>query len=385
MTQPLETLDQHEAIVDYAGPEYTSLIRTVEQALSPHHRTISYVPYTGEQKLEALSHLSYLSPEDLEEKLETADAVICISRDEDLNPNYDDAYPTHNIVLTPSGASNVAKSSELYQQAHALGNQDMLYISTGRMHNRAVGMMLALPIVADMIGINPEDIYHTPEAQFETALGERFDLAVLRKRYDSLNEDDDTNVRASYKALVKILADAGIAEESTSEQAIQSIIDRYKNYPRVSTSRLMIERAVELGVPLEAILEEDGAVDTITNLLFTRQMLEARKAEGYAPVKSIVIVAGSDQLPRTTWIANHILPDGIDITCVESNPALSPEAYATSCKREEASFLKGSNWIGGTRDPQELEKIVEKGYFGVDRVDAKELAQHVATAALKSM
>jgi hypothetical protein len=146
----------------------------------------------------------------------------------------------------------------------------------------------------------------------------------------------------------------------------------------------MVERAVELGVPLEAILEEDGAVDTITNLLFIRQMLEAREAEGHAAVKNVVIVAGSDQLPRTTWIANHILPDGVEITCVESDPALSPEAYAVSCEREEASFLRGSNWIGGTRDPQKLEKIVEKGYFGVDRVDAKELAQHVAAAALKS-
>jgi hypothetical protein len=109
----------------------------------------------------------------------------------------------------------------------------------------------------------------------------------------------------------------------------------------------MVERAVDLGVPSEAIFEEDGAVDTISNFVFTAEMLDNVDELKNSDVKRIVVVAGSDHLPRATWLADHILPDGVEIVGIESDPALTAETYAESCTRELNSFRKGSNWIGG--------------------------------------
>lgn len=167
-------------------------------------------------------------------------------------------------------------------------------------------------------------------------------------------------------------------------------MQEYRNYPRISTSRLMTERAIELGVAPEDIYEEDGAVDTISNLVFTQEVLdviendrEAVPEQSGKGIENLVIVAGSDHLPRTAWLADHILqPDSAKLTFIESEARLSPEAYAASCVRELGSFRKGSVWIGSTRDLAELEAIVEKGYFGKERAEASDLANAVGAVTI---
>jgi hypothetical protein len=76
------------------------------------------------------------------------------------------------------------------------------------------------------------------------------------------------------------------------------------------------------------------------------------------------------------------LPDGIEVVFVESDASLSAEAYAASCAREEQSFQKGSNWIGGTRELDEIEAITQAGYF--ERFSPEKLAAEVASVALKN-
>lgn len=386
-------LKDREPSAEYATPEYKDLISEIDDRLLPNHE-ITYIPFKPEQALEESTHITYAETGDLPRLMADTDAIICISRDEDMNPDYTDQYPNRNIVLTPSGRANVDKSVELFKLAQAAGNTDIKWIATGRMHNRAVRMMLAMPVFAEFIGVNAEDVYHIPEAQFKALLDKAFtpeNIADL-----NIGTNDDEELGSSYKAVRAIFNDeeynASLPTEASSteelQKAAEAIFQEYRKYPRVSTSRLMVERAVELGVPREAIFEEDGAVDTISNLVFVTEMLEGDDSLREASIKNVAIVAGSDHLPRTAWLADHILPDTMSITCIESNPSLNADDYAVSCTRELNSFRKGSKWIGDTRDTKELRQIVETGYFSAKRVDAAELARQVAlskTLAEKSI
>jgi hypothetical protein len=370
----------------YNTPEYAALVRGVDEETAGHHQ-LSYVPFSTGQQIDGIQHFSYESTGELQETLARTDAIICISRDEDLSATYTDQYPDRNISLTPSGEANVAKSVQLYHAAREQGNDHVQFIATGRMHNRAIGMMLSLPIVAEFAGINAEDAYHIPEKQFEILLDKAFTTGNIHK----LPLDTEGETAANTKALVKIFTasehKATIPTTASSQEELneakQAFLAEYKKYPRMSTSRLMVERAHKLGVPLEDIHEEDGAVDTISSLVFTQKILESIAEQHGKPLEELVIVAGSDHLPRTAWIADHILqPDATKLTFVESEARLSPEAYTTSCIRELGSFIKGSAWIGGTRDPAEIEDIVEKGYFGKERQDASELAAAIGASTL---
>ncbi len=381
--------DSPEKQILQNGPEYTSLLRTIDENMAPG-RTVGYVPYA--EPLDGLCNIRYLDDTELEGVLAKTDAVICISRDEDLNPSYTDQYPERNIVLTPSGQSNVDASVGAYHAARAVGNEDVRFISTGRMHNRAIRTMLALPVVAEFIGINPEDAYHIPEEKFRKLL----DAAFVPEKVSELNLDvEEDDVGANRKAFLAMLAAADVPtpnEHSTHEElqaAAAAIYTEYQAYPRMSTSRLMVERAEDLSVNLADIYEEDGAVDTISNMLFTRGTLEVMEREGKA-VRSVVIVAGRDHLPRTAWIANRILPRNIQITCIESDSALNPTDFAASCERERGSFLKGSKWIGEHGNPDDAldmertEGMVVTGYFGKNRADTSKLAADIAATTKAS-
>lgn len=244
--------------------------------------------------------------------------------------------------------------------------------------------MLALPLIAEHIGLNPEDFYHTSEQRFRELL----EAGFKRDAIGGLLEEDNPSIEqsAEHKALLAIYQDpkynASVPSEDSSdddlEKAMNAVWQEYKAYPRISTSRLMIERAAHLGIPKESILEEDGSVDTITSLINVAEMIKSNEDLQGSDIQKVVIVAGSDHLPRTMWIADHVLPDNIEIVCVESDPALSQSEYDESCMRELSSFKKGSQWIGGTRDLSKLTQITEAGYFGVNRKDAAELAREIA-------
>ena len=367
--------------IEYADPAYTDLMSEVGHRLPPNHH-ITYAPFTPEQEVEGLDSVTYVGQAELPGIMKDADAIICISRDEDPNEDYSDQHPEYNTQLTPSGRSNVDTSVAMYHMAKATGNDHVKFIATGRMHNRAVRMMLALPVVAEFIGIRAEDAYHTTAETFRTLL----DRAFTAEKIVNLKLDaSDENVGANHKALITLLTDAKYGAsvptaDSTAEEltkAKEAIWQEYLTYPRVSVSRLMAERAHAAGVPLEDIVEEDGAVDTITNFVNTVEMLQTADGLQETELRHVVVVAGSDHLPRTTWIADHILPDGPEIVCVESDPTLSKEDYDTCCVRELKSFRMGSVWIGGTRDLGKLAAITDKGYFGVERVDTRELERQV--------
>lgn len=166
----------------YNTTEYRSLVGEVDAKLVPNH-TIIYVPFTTEQELAAPEHMHYARPEDLPDLMADADVIVAISRDEDLNPSYTDRYPDRNIVLPPSAESNVDKSAELFLIARQSNNEKIKFIATGRMHNRAIRMMRALPILAEAIGINAEDAYHTPEARLSSYSTLPLHLRIFTRLY----------------------------------------------------------------------------------------------------------------------------------------------------------------------------------------------------------
>ncbi len=386
-----EQLRSPEYRVNPATPEYRSLVEAVDRKIIPH-RNMTYIPLVHEQQLEAPQNIQYGDRESLPAILAGVDAVICISRDEDLDPNYTDQYPDRNITLTPSGQANVATSVDLFHLAKA-ENPDVKFISTGRMHNGAIPMMFALPTVAEFAGINGEDANHIPEAQFAARIRIAFTPEEYATRLHAMFEAPDSSEALEYQRIKEeflgsiqsvVGKDIRVPDENATQEelaaAAEALIGAYKKYPRISVSRLMLERAAQEGVPMEAIFEEDGAVDTITNLLHVADMLE--HDEGLHNTKKIAVVAGSDHLPRTMWITNHILPDGIEAVFVESDAALNKETYAASCIREEQSFAKGSNWIDGTRKRSEIEHKAHEGYFL--RFSPERIAAEVAAVALKN-
>lgn len=357
----------------YLTPAYTDLLQMVHDRLVPNHE-IQYLPHAGQPEISDMVNLTFATEAELPAIVSSADAIICISRDEERNPDYNEQYPDHNIVLTSCAKSNVDRSVELFRLARGTGNETAELVVTGRMHNRAIDMMVALPAVCEFIGINHEDAYYVSEASFRTLL----ERALSRRPEDNPDvfAQTDQEIR-DFAAGLGIVSEAALAPESNIRRTVaDELTAAFAAYPRISTSRLMYERARAAGVPLESMYEEDNAVDTITNILYSLERLRETAAH------HVVIVAGSDQLPRTMWIADHILPDGITITCVESDPTLNPNAYDASCVRERQSFLKGSQWIGGSRNPEDIDAVVDAGYFGPSRRTSAQVAAHVAAAAL---
>lgn len=406
-TLPLPNAEKQARFDDVAASDsYKNLLLSVVPHINPE-RSLTYVPldYTEQPAGVVLPYMAKGSSE-FQRALQQTDAIICISRDEQSNPDYSDQYPERNIMLTPSGESNVRTSADLFLQATALGNNALRFISSGRMHNRAVRMMLALPLLADYIGINADEGHHIPQAQFVSRFASTFTAENTEKITDrllilpdiSVNQDDHllSHIASSRQAIRQILEEAGIRLDTITaqpldkqqiERARDAILAEYTDYPRISTSRLMAERAIELGVTPSAVHEEDGAVDTITNILNVTSMFKTingnhdfytnhtpEASRDLTEVKHVIIVAGSDHLPRIAWIADHILPEDIVITLVESQPSLTQQAFDASCARERLSFLKGMQWIGHTNNATQIESITEAGYFGTDRPSARQIA-----------
>ncbi len=362
-----------------ATPEYVTLMATLEDRLVPNH-AISYLPLTHEQRVGEISHLRYLDEAAIGQTVRQADVIICLSRDEDPNTEYDDTQPSRNTVLTASSRANTGRAVDLYNLAKANGNENVRMIVTGRMHNRSVRTMLALPVVGEMLGVDMDTVIHLPERMLETLLKKQLTPEALgRLRHDK--PDRDTQIY--YDALKSILGIEIGQELPVTEQAVHALIAELRQYPKLSTSQLMRERVLELGVDPSSLYEENGSFDTISSLLYTMAAIRLIEEKEGRPVANVVIVAGSDHLPRTTWIADHIMPDKVNITVVESNPGLNEETYKSSCTREQGSLIKGFNWIKDTRDLKVLRERVEKGYFGTQWKSAEQLAAEIAVEAAR--
>lgn len=310
--------------------------------------------------------------------LSEAGFVICIGRDSQPNPMYDERKPEHNIILSDSAESNVCLASMLYHNMTALGNNDVRVIMTGRYNNRALDIEYARPIIAEAADTPLDLVSHLSVDLLQKFL-EGKDILSAKERVASGDSPDESMMRL---ALKNILATQGVTEDSSSEDIVGAVVRQFANFPRISESTLMRELAMNLGVPYGSIIEEPDSVDTISNIV---NIVASAKAgsEDYKGIfdKPIVVVASEDHMKRTIGIVDHVLPNGVDVICVESDAALPNEnALFESMLRELRSFLKGKNWIGDTRDIEELDKRVERGYFSQHRKSAAQLKADVDNA-----
>ena len=149
----------------------------------------------------------------------------------------------------------------------------------------------------------------------------------------------------------------------------------------------MREGAIAAGVPGDRIIEEPDSVDTISNLV-NIVANEKAGAEDYRGMYDgpIVVVASMDHMPRAMWITDRVLPEGVEVLFVESDPRLpDDETLYAAEERELNSCRRGGKWIGAVapHDVNEIEKLVHKGYFSEHRKSAAQLAAAVKQQSAK--
>lgn len=353
------------------------MVKEVGESLTGK-RKITYVPLRREQQETEQPYSNIEIAERVDDLLKEAGTIICIGRDSQLNPDYDEAYPERNIILTDSAESNIERTAGLYRKAKELGNNNLRIIATGRYNNRALDVEFAKPIIAEAAGVYEHEVAHMSVSELERLLVGTDVLTVKDKMAEG---EDEASIMAS-KAFENILLNQMVSDNPTNEEVNQALVRQFSAYPRISESTLMREIAISKGVPSEVIVEEADSVDTVSNMVNIAANEKAGSAD-YAGLydKPIVIVASEDHMPRTMWIADHVLPDGVDLIFVESDARLSSdEELYKSEERELKSFRKGKEWIGDTRDIDELETRVHKGYFSKHRRSAAQLAAAVREA-----
>lgn len=354
---------------------HEEMIKEVGESLTGK-RKIAYVPFRREQQdVQNGSRSNIEMVEQVDDLLKEAGTIICIGRDSQPNPDYDEVYPERNIILTDSAESNVELTAELYRKAKELGNNNLRVIATGRYNNRALDVEFAKPIIAEAAGVYEDEVAHLSVGGLKRLLTGADALAVK----DKLAADTDEASIMARKAFENILLNQKVSDSSTNEEVNRALVRQFSAYPRISESTLMREIAISKGVPGDAIVEEADSVDTVSNMVNIAANEKAGSAD-YAGLyeKSIIIVASEDHMPRTMWIADHVFPDGVDLIFVESDARLSSdEELYKSEERELKSFRKGKGWIGDTRDIDELEARVHKGYFSKHRKSAAQLAAAV--------
>lgn len=345
-------------------------------------RKITYVPFVEDTAEYPNITMANREDQSVKEVLSRASRIICIGRDSQPNPDYDEAYPERNILLTNSAASNVELSSQLYHQAVDSGNENVRIIATGRYNNRALDMEFAKPIVGEAVGMYEDDVAHLSVGQLKHLLDGK-DLLVAKEVVASGDSREEIMARVAFG---NILVNQGVDEDADPEEVRQAIVRQFADFPRISESMLMREGALAAGVPGDRIIEEPDSVDTISNLV-NIVANEKAGAEDYRGMYDgpIVVVASMDHMPRTMWITDHVLPEGVEVLFVESDPRLpDDETLYAAEERELNSYRKGKGWIGDApHDVDEIEKRVHKGYFSEHRKSAAQLAAAVKQQSTK--
>ncbi len=298
----------------------------------PRKRPILYVPYRGvsEQLRQDCPNVTFTDPDSLEvtEAVHNSDVIINIARGEEVVKE-EPGRPDRNVRLPSESLANTEMVGELYLQAIEAGNSDVQVVHTGRMNNRAIAAAKAIPIIAELIGCNYEDLINMPEDLVwklleEVEINDNYDPKDKSKNEpeDELREliyDIDTNphkeeVRICTQALKQIYEAHKIneakengekpkgkgeypIEKVSSLDLIDSLFDAYRNYPRISTSTLMKEKMLrdvaeklrdegksenEINEVVEKLDEftdeEPDSVDTVTNFTNSIPMILSKQS-----------------------------------------------------------------------------------------------------------
>ena len=191
---------------------------------------------------------------------------------------------------------------DLYLQAIETGNTDVQVVHTGRMNNKTIAMATAMPILAESAGLNYEDVIHASDAKIHQLVEEnQVDLKALIHEIEADPTMQDMQV--CIRALRRICKARNVnPDTASSSELVETLLDEYNNYPRISTSTLMKEQMLQnvaeklrsegksekeinevVGKLDEFTDEEPDSVDTVTNftnsipIILSKQLIK----EGY--------------------------------------------------------------------------------------------------------
>ena len=391
----------------------------------PRNRSIIYVPYRGfseqlQQDCPGIT-LTGLNGPEVAGAVSAADVIINIARGEEV-VEAEIGHPDRNVKLPPESLANTEMVGDLYLQAIETGNIDVQVVHTGRMNNKTIAMATAMPVLAEIAGLNYEDVIHTSDAKIRELVEEnQVDLNDLIHEV----ETDPTmqDMRVCVRALRRIYEARGVDPDTADSSKLANVLlDEYENYPRISTSTLMKEQMLqnvadqllssgvdpdkvgELVQELDAHTDEEpDSVDTVTNFTNSIPMILSNKLikNGYnadevglmsteqkmellaGTEMTVVIVADIAHMPRVMWLADYLMPDNVKLVFVESRTDLDENTLQQSMEREERSLKLTRNWLPnqmGTRNPAKVGELADKAYWGKDSISNEEINDRIQQA-----
>lgn len=391
----------------------------------PRSRSIVYVPYCrfSEQLQQGCPEITLTDSNSSEvvEAVSAADVIVNIARGEEV-VEAEIGHPDRNVKLPPESLANTEMVGDLYLQAIKTGNTDVQVVHTGRMNNKTIAMATAMPILAEAAGLNEEDVIHTPDTKIHQLVEEnQVDLKALIHEIEADPTMQDMQV--CIRALRRICKARNVnPDTASSSELVETLLDEYNNYPRISTSTLMKEQMLQnvaeklrsegksekeinevVGKLDEFTDEEPDSVDTVTNftnsipIILSKQLIKEgydadevglmsteQKMELLADTEmTVVIVADIAHMPRVMWLADYLMPDNFKLVFVESRTDLDEETLQKSMKREERSLNLTRNWLPnqmGTRNPAKVGELADKAYWGKDSISNEEINASIQQA-----
>ena len=391
----------------------------------PRSRSIVYVPYRGfseqlQQDCPEIT-LTYLNGPEVAGAVSAADVIINIARGEEV-VEAEIGRPDRNVKLPPESLANTEMVGDLYLQAIEKGNTDVQVVHTGRMNNKTIAMATAMPVLAEAAGLNEEDVIHTPDTKIHQLVEEnQVDLKALIHEIEADPTMQDMQV--CIRALRRICKARNVnPDTASSSELVETLLDEYNNYPRISTSTLMKEQMLRnvaeklrsegksekeinevVGKLDEFTDEEPDSVDTVTNftnsipIILSKQLIKEgydadevglmsteQKMELLADTEmTVVIVADIAHMPRVMWLADYLMPDNVKLVFVESRTDLDENTLQQSMEREERSLNLTRNWLPnqmGTRNPAKVGELADKAYWGKDSISNEEINASIQQA-----
>ncbi len=391
----------------------------------PRSRSIVYVPYRGfskqlQQDCPEIT-FTYLNGPEVAGAVSAADVIINIARGEEV-VRAEVGHPDRNVKLPPESVANTDMVSDLYVRAIESGNTNVQVVHTGRMNNKTIAMATAMPILAEAAGLNEEDVIHTPDTKIHQLVEEnQVDLKALIHEIEADPTMQDMQV--CIRALRRICKARNVnPDTASSSELVETLLDEYNNYPRISTSTLMKEQMLQnvaeklrsegksekeinevVGKLDEFTDEEPDSVDTVTNftnsipIILSKQLIKEgydadevgamsteQKMELLADTEmTAVFVADIAHMPRVMWLADYLMPDNFKLVFVESRTDLDEETLQESMEREERSLKLTRNWLPnqmGTRNPAKVGELADKAYWGKDSISNEEINASIQQA-----
>ena len=422
----VKTQDAQDAYESYLNRVLDNLFTDPDYPeREPRSRSIIYIPYRGfseqlQQDCPEITFTDSNSPE-VVEAVSAADVIVNIARGEEV-VEAEIGHPDRNVKLPPESVANTDMVSDLYVRAIESGNTDVQVVHTGRMNNKTIAMATAMPILAESAGLNYEDVIHASDAKIHQLVEEnQVDLKALIHEIEADPTMQDMQV--CIRALRRICKARNVnPDTASSSELVETLLDEYNNYPRISTSTLMKEQMLQnvaeklrsegksekeinevVGKLDEFTDEEPDSVDTVTNFTNSIPMILSDKLikNGYNADEvgvmsteqkmdlladtemTAALVADIAHMPRVMWLADYLMPDNFKLVFVESRTDLDEDALQKSMEREERSLNLTRNWLPnqmGTRNPAKVGELADKAYWGKDSISNKEINASIQQA-----